>query len=143
MDPRGGAVCYRCRTMSGPRTSVLIEQEESSEEQTSEHELALRDGRRLAVKDEAAGQLVEIRNDAGMLELRIKLTADGPVLQMEGVRLELRAQESVQIASPRVEIKGSEKVEVSGGQVDVRGEEGVNVDSPGDVKVVGKMIYLN
>lgn len=130
--------------MSGPLKSALTEQSEQEEESSeTQGELGLAQGRRLLVKDSASGQLVEIRNESGLLELRIRLTAEGPVLQMEALRLEMRAQEAVQIESPRVEIKGSDKVEVSGGKVAVHGEEELNVDSAGDVRVVGKMIYLN
>lgn len=120
-----------------------LETQTGSEEVSEEREVFLRDGRKLVVTDQGADQLVEIRNESGMLELRIKLTEEGPILQMESVRLQLKASESVQIESQRVEIKGTEQVEVSGGAIKVTGEEEVSVDSKGDVKVVGKMIFLN
>lgn len=126
--------------MSGPTKTALHEE---TELETEPQELSLRDGRRLTVSETGMDQLVEIRNESGLLELRIKLTADGPVLQMESVRLQLKASEAVQIESPRVEIKGSEHLELSGGQVSLHGEEDVKVDAVGEVHVVGKMIYLN
>jgi hypothetical protein len=126
--------------MSGPTKTALHEE---TELETEPQELSLRDGRRLTVSETGIDQLVEIRNESGLLELRIKLTADGPVLQMESVRLQLKASEAVQIESPRVEIKGSEHLELSGGQVSLHGEEDVKVDAVGEVHVVGKMIYLN
>ncbi len=126
--------------MSGPHKTAL---EEETEEASEEREVSLRDGRRLTVKDAGIDQLVEIRSESGMLEVRIKLTSEGPVLQMESVRMELRASEAVQIAAPRVEIHGSEKLELAGGKVEVQGEEGVDVEAKGDVRVVGKTIHLN
>lgn len=126
--------------MSGPHKTAL---QEETEEASEEREVSLRDGRRLTVSEAGSDQLVEIRNESGMLELRIKLTSEGPVLQMESVRLELKASEAVQIESPRVEIKGSEALELSGGKVAVRGEEEIEVESTGDVRVVGKTIHLN
>lgn len=131
--------------MSGPFKSALTELSEQAEheDESTDAKLELAQGRKLVVKEGATGQLVEIRNESGMLELRIRLTSDGPVLQMEAVRLELRAQEAVQIESPRVEIKGTEHVSVTGGKVEVHGEEELRVDSEGDVRVVGKMIHLN
>ena len=128
--------------MAGSPKEKLQTQTES-EEVTDEREVFLRDGRKLVVSDQGSDQLVEIRSESGMLELRITLTPQGPVLQMESVRLQLKATESVQIESQRVEIKGSERVDVSGGQIKVSGEEDVNVDAKGEVRVVGKMIYLN
>jgi hypothetical protein len=134
--------------MSGPpkenlqtRTSAEEEAEQTSE--TDEREVFLRDGRKLVVSDEGSEQLVEIRSESGMLELRIKLTEQGPVLQMESVRLQLKASEAVEIESPRVEIKGTEQLELSGGQVTLSGEEDVKVDAKGEVRVKGKMIWLN
>jgi phage gp45-like len=114
-----------------------------AEEVTDERELYLKDGRKLVVSEAGSDQLVEIRSDSGMLELRIRLTEQGPVLQMESLRLQLKASEAVEIESPRVEIKGSERVEVSGGQVKITSEDDVNVEAKGEVRVAGKMIYLN
>lgn len=113
------------------------------EEVTDEREVYLRDGRKLVVSDQGADQLVEIRSGSGMLELRIRLTEEGPVLQMESARLSLKAAEAVEIESKRVEIKGTEKLELAGGEVAVSGEEDVKVNAEGEVHVVGTMIYLN
>lgn len=120
-----------------------LETQQGSEEVADEREVFLRDGRKLVVTDQGSDQLVEIRNESGMLELRIKLTDQGPVLQMESLRLQLKATEAVEIESARVEIKGTERVDVQGGTIAVSGEEDVTVDAKGEVKVVGKMIYLN
>ena len=70
-----------------------------------------------------------------MLEVRIRLTEQGPVLQMESARLSLKAAESVEIQSERVEIKG--------GAVKVHADEDLELEGEKDVRVVGKMIYLN
>ena len=130
--------------MAGSPKAKLQTQEASSEEVGDEREVFLRDGRKLVVSEQGADQLVEVRGSSGMVEVRIRLTEQGPVLQMESVRLELKATEAVAIESQRVEIKGSERVEVaSAGEVQVTGEQDVKVDSSGEVRVVGKMIYLN
>jgi hypothetical protein len=119
------------------------ETETVEETDTDDRELYLRDGKKLIVSEQGSEQLVEIRDAAGMLELRIKLTAEGPVLQMDSVRLQLKASESVAIESPHVAITGSEQLELAGGEVHVAGEEDVKVDAKGEVRVVGKMIWLN
>jgi len=80
------------------------------------------------VKDQGTSQLVEIRSESGMVEVRIQLTEQGPVLQMEAVKLQLKASEAVEIESKRVEI---------------RTEEDTTVEAKGEVRIVGKMIYLN
>ncbi len=116
-------------------------------EETTEHderEVYLRDGRKLVLSEQGGEQLVEIRNESGMLEVRIKLTEEGPVLQMESARLSLKATEAVQIESARVEIKGTEHVSVSsGGTLEVKSEEDASIESVGEIRINGKMIWLN
>jgi hypothetical protein len=99
-----------------------------AEEVSDEREVYLRDGRKLVIGEQSGEQLVEIRNGAGMVEVRIRLTEEGPVLQMEGARLSLKAAESVEIESQRVAIKASETIDVT---------------ANGDVVVIGKTIHLN
>ena len=65
---------------SKEKLQTLGEEETSSE---SGREVYLRDGRKLVVSDAGTDQLVEIRSQSGMLEVRIRLTEQGPVLQME------------------------------------------------------------
>jgi phage gp45-like len=107
-----------------------------SEEATDRRELYLRDGKTLSVETTGSDELVEIRSSSGQVELRIKLTDEGPVLQMESVRLQLKASESVEIEAKRVEIKATETLQLSS-------DNEVKVDAEGEVHVNGKMIYLN
>lgn len=99
-------------------------------------EVYLREGRTLHIEDAGAGELLEIRSSSGQLELRIKLTEDGPVLQMESARLQLKATESVEIASKRIEITATETLQL-------KSENEIKADAEGEVRVNGKMIYLN
>jgi len=117
--------------------------ETHSEEVSDEREVYLRDGRRLVIGEQDGNQLVEIRSESGMLELRIKLTEEGPVLQMESARLSLKATEAVEIDSRRVQIKASEQLVLEGGEVELKAEQDVDVKADGEVKVVGTKIFLN
>jgi len=112
------------------------ELEQVTEETSDRREIYLREGRTLTVETAGEGELVEIRSSSGQVELRIKLTEDGPVLQVESARLQLKASEAVEIASKRVEIRATETVEVAS-------DNEVKVDAEGEVRVNGKMIYLN
>ncbi len=134
--------------MAGPpkeklQTGVEETSEESGEESSEAREVYLRDGRTLKVSDVGTDQLVEIRSGAGLLELRITLTEQGPVLQMESVRLQLKATEAIEIESSRVQITGAEQVSLHGGKVAVTSDEDVKVDAAGEVRVTGKTIHLN
>jgi hypothetical protein len=107
-----------------------------SEEVSDEREVYLRNGRTLVVSEQGGDQLVEIRSESGMVEVRIQLTEQGPVLQMESVRLSLKASESVAIESKRVDIVATEKIALASDQkIDVIGK--------GDVVVIGETINLN
>ena len=79
---------------------------------------------------------MEIRSSSGQVELRIRLTEEGPVLQMESARLQLKASEAVEIESKRIEIRATETVQIAS-------KDEVKVDAEGEVRVNGKMIYLN
>jgi hypothetical protein len=121
--------------MSGGSKEKLQREEDSTESHTTDdRELYLRDGRKLVVGENDS--LVEIRSASGMLELRIKLTEEGPVLQMESVRMQLKATESVEIAAKRVDIIATD--------VGIKAEESIDVVAENsDVRVVGKKIHLN
>src|SRR5262245_9881671 len=118
--------------MSGSRKEELALQ---TEEVSEEREVYLRDGRKLVVTEQGGESLVEVRSESGMLEVRIRLTEQGPVLQMDSARLSLKATEAVEIEGARVEIKG--------GAVKLHADEDLEVDADNDVRVTGKLIYLN
>ena len=113
--------------MSGPPREKL--QTHTGEEEVEQgQEVYLRDGRKLIVSEQAGDQLVEIRNESGMVEVRIRLTEEGPVLQMEAARLQLKATEAVSIESKKVDIKSSEEMTLT---------------AQGDLVAIGKIIHLN
>jgi hypothetical protein len=119
--------------MSGKPKEEL---KQHTEEASDRREIYLREGRTLSVEQTGGDELVEVRSSSGQVELRIKLTEDGPVLQMESVRLQLKATEAVEIEAKRVEIKATETLQLASG-------DEVKVDAEGEVRVNGKMIYLN
>ena len=107
-----------------------------AEEATDRREIYLREGRTLSVETSGNDELVEVRSSSGQVELRIRLTEEGPVLQMESARLELKASEAVEIQSRRIELKATETLQLSS-------DNEIKADAEGEVRVNGKMIYLN
>jgi hypothetical protein len=110
--------------------------EELPEQASDRREIYLREGRTLSVEQSGSDELVEVRSSSGQVELRIRLTEEGPVLQMESARLQLKASEAVEIESKRVEIRATEMVQVTS-------KDEVKVEAEGDVRVNGKTIWLN
>src|SRR6185295_14718778 len=84
-----------------------------TEEATDRREVYLREGRTLSVESAGNEELVEVRSSSGQVELRIRLTEEGPVLQMESARLQIKASEAVEIESKRIELRASETVQLS------------------------------
>jgi hypothetical protein len=107
-------------------------------------ELPLQHGRSLALVRSADDDLVEIRAPGGALELRIRMTAEGPVLQMESLRLSLKAAQDVEVACANFAVRSRETMTLaSDGALRISGEADVHVDAAGEVRVKGKMIHLN
>ena len=99
-------------------------------------EVDLREGRRLTLASVGRDELVEIRSGEGKLELRIRITDDGPVLEMESVRLVLRAEESVDVETKDFNVSAAAGIRLEG-------KADVVVNADGEVRVTGEMIHLN
>jgi phage gp45-like len=136
--------------MADDRTSKLgtTERDATTEGHDTEHDADrttyLRRGRTLSVSAAEGDEVVEIRSPGGMVELRVRLTEEGPVLQLDGVKLEVKAAESVDIECQRFSVKASEKAEISsGGDLEVRADKEMSLESTDDLTVRGKIIHLN
>jgi uncharacterized protein (DUF2345 family) len=124
-------------------TEDAAETSETSETE-DKREVYLKDGRTLTVASQGRDELVEIRASSGQLELRIKLTEEGPVLQMESVRMSLRAAEAIDLEAKHVNVKAEDKVAIeSGGALEIKSDGDLEVKSTAEVRINGKLIYLN
>lgn len=102
--------------------------------------LNLSGGRTLTV----TGEIVEFRNPSGMLELRVRMTEEGPVLSVEGAKIAIKSQDSVSVECKTFDVKAQEGVKLhSDGELDVTSEKEMKITSTDDVRVVGKIIHLN
>jgi hypothetical protein len=90
--------------------------------------LNLMHGRTLSVEAAGTDELAEIRESSGQVALRVKLTEDGVVLQLEGARISLKAAESIDLDCKRL---------------NVNTEDDVRIDARGDVRLQGRIIRLN
>ena len=96
----------------------------------------LREGRTLSVSNHNGEDLVEIRSSSGMVEVRIRLTEQGPVLQMQSARLQLRATEAVEVEAPQFTVRTEESITLA-----TKGD--VKVEAEGEVDIDGEKIHLN
>jgi hypothetical protein len=124
--------------------NALETAEEQTEEQEPEREVYLGRGRSLAISSEGLDDVVEIRAASGMVELRVKLTEEGPVLSLEGVKLSVSAAEDVEVKCRRFTVAAEEAVKIeSEGELDVHSEGEMRIESTEDLRARGKKIHLN
>jgi len=90
-----------------------------------------------------AGDVVELRSPAGLLELSIRLTEAGPVLLCEAVKVAIKGSEAVSIETKSFEVRAEHVGLHSAGELHVTSEKEMKVTSTDDVRVVGKIIHLN
>jgi hypothetical protein len=115
-----------------------------SEPPTPPDVVDLAHGRRLTVDATGSDQVVEIRGASGAVELRVKITEEGPVLLVEAIRIALKAADAVDVDCTRFRVSASQSIELaSQGPVQVTGGADVGVNATGEVHVKGEMIYLN
>lgn len=108
------------------------------------HTLDLQNAKTLTITPAGDHDLVEIRGADGQLELRVLLTPEGPVLQMESVRISLKAAESVNVECKTFEVRATESIDLhSDSTMQLSGQADVRVNANGDVIVKGEKIYLN
>jgi hypothetical protein len=102
--------------------------------------LNLSGGRTLTV----TGEIIELRNPSGMLELRVRVTDEGPVLSVDAARIAIKSTDAVSVECKTFEVKAAEGVTLhSDGELDVTSEKEMKITSTDDVRVVGKIIHLN
>lgn len=95
---------------------------------TSAKRLTLDSGRQIVIRQDEPEEILEVRSTEGEAVLRVRLTDEGPVICLEGTRLQLRSSETLSLTARRVSIRSEEEMEIR---------------SKDDIRVVGKTIFLN
>ena len=120
------------------------QQTEDLEASSEEKQVFLDQGRSLAVSRDGAHQVVEFRAASGQLELRVKLTEEGPVLVLEGVKVQVHTTDSFDIKCRELNIEATESTVIaSKGELKIKADGELDIDSPEDVRIRGKVIWLN
>lgn len=106
--------------------------------------ISLGGGRCLAVCADDGEERVEVRDSGGTALIRICLQDDGPVIHIQGARLELRSTESLALVSKKVRIEAEQDACIeSRGGLDLKTAKGMRLHADEDVRVTGKTIHLN
>ncbi len=112
---------------------------EAKEDAATERTMTVAGGRTVTAHDD----VVELRSPSGMLELSIRLTDQGPVLQVEAIKVAIKAAEAVTVETKSFEVRAEQVGVHSSGELNLTSEKEMKVTSTDDVRVVGKIIHLN
>ncbi len=100
-------------------------------------------GRSVAVSQEGLDDVVEIRAASGAVELKVRITEEGPVLSLEGVRLQMKSAGDIDVECETFHVN-AKKVDIdSKGTLEMKSEEDLKIELTAEVRLNGKMIWLN
>jgi len=85
----------------------------------------LRFGHQLSVEPDA----VELRDASGALELRLKLTEDGVVLQLEAARISLKAEQSIDLECQTLNVSAASDARIQSRE--------------GNLSLQGRLVHIN
>jgi len=110
-----------------------------------ERSAPLETGRRVLIRNGSDGQTVEVRGPEGTVEVRIVITAQGPVVQLDAGRLEIMTTEDVDIQCRKFKVHAASGVEIeSEGKMALRAEDDLDLEAKqGDLRAKGETIWLN
>ena len=105
--------------------------------------MVLPSGTTVTVRTGVEGEEILVSSERGKMELRLRLTDDGPVLSLSGVRLEIEAAETVAVNCQTFEVNAREAVRVNTGDLTVRSDAEIHMRSGGQTFIDGDFVNLN
>jgi hypothetical protein len=126
------------------KKAEVINLERSEEETSTKKSLQLDSGRQVLVQSDGKGELLEVLERGGEVVMTVRLTDEGPIVSVQGARLELKSTESIALEAKKIRIKAQEEATIeSEGTLKIESSKNMDVNSEDDIRVVGKMIHLN
>jgi hypothetical protein len=121
-------------TPTSPPATALARQDEQT----------LPSGATLTVRSDALGDEIQLRSANGTMELRIRMTDEGPVLSLRGVKLEIEATDSIAVSCREFAVNTAESVRVnSGGDFEVRSAHDIRLKSAADTSLDADYVKIN
>ena len=115
-----------------------------SDVEHSKMRMQLESGRQVMVHSSEKDELIEIAESDGEIIMKVRMTDDGPVISVSGAHLELKSTETIALEAKKIKIKAKDKVVVeSKGGLEIDSSKKISIKSGDDIRVAGKMIYLN
>jgi len=115
-----------------------------SDVEHSKMRMQLESGRQVMVHSSEKDELIEIAESDGEIIMKVRMTDDGPVISVSGAHLELKSTDTIALEAKKIKIKAKDKVVVeSKGGLEIDSSKKISIKSGDDIRVAGKMIYLN
>lgn len=115
-----------------------------SDVEHSKMRMQLESGRQVMVHSSEKDELIEIAESDGEIIIKVRMTDDGPVISVSGAHLELKSTETIALEAKKIKIQAEEEFVVeSKGSLEIDSSKKIGIQSGDDIRVVGKMIYLN
>lgn len=116
----------------------------SSDDKDDRALATFRSGHELAVERDGENEALLIRAVDGDCVLRIEMTADGPVVRLQGSALEVTAATTLALRAEQLQIEAtSANIAVEHDLTLTSRKGGITVDASDDVDVSGERIRLN
>ena len=101
-------------------------------------------GRRVLVHSENNEERIEIIEPDGDVVVTVRMTDEGPVVSVTGAHLELKSTETISLKAKKIKLQAEEEAVVeSKGSLSLDASKKMDMHSDDDIRVNGKMIYLN
>ena len=106
--------------------------------------ITMSSGRSVEVSSGPGGDQIEVRSPDGMVEIRVALTPQGPVLSVSGAKLEINATESVSLNCRDLSINTTGSMNLTAqGSVGIHAADNVAVRSQGNTDIDAQIVNLN
>jgi len=126
------------------KKAEVINLERSEAEQSTRKSLQLDSGRQVLVHSNEKEEILEIVERGGEMVMAVRLTDKGPIVSVQGARLEIKSTETIALEAKKIRIKAQEEASIeSAGKLKIESSKNMDVNSEDDIRVVGKMIHLN
>jgi len=126
------------------KKAEVINLERSEAEQSTKKSLQLDSGRQVLIQSDEKEEILEIVERGGEVVMTVRLTDKGPIVSVQGARLELKSTETIALEAKKIRIKAQEEASIeSEGTLKIESSKNMDVTSEDDIRVVGKMIHLN
>jgi len=109
------------------------------------HSLVLPSGRAIEAESSPAADVVRVRAPGGACVVTIHLTAEGPVIRVEGASLEVAAAKRLSLECEDLDIRasGTAKIAAARGAAIEAPSGGIDIRARDDVAIVGERVLLN